>query len=41
MTENLDFIPFKIAKRLKETIMFTVLLDSKSKDVNGGSELDQ
>ena len=26
---------------MKETITFTVLLDSKSKDVNGGSELDQ
>lgn len=34
--ENRDFIPHKIAKRLKETIVFSLKLDSQSKDVNNG-----
>lgn len=40
MTENRDFIPYKIAKRLKETIIFTILLDSRSKEINNGMAID-
>jgi len=40
MEENRDFLPYKVAVRLREAIRFTVLLDMQHKDVNNGNELD-
>lgn len=40
MSENLSFIPYKVAVRLKEAIVFTLKLDSRSKDLLNGAEYD-
>lgn len=40
MTENREFIPYKIAVRLKTAIKFTLLIDSRSKEMNNGMEID-
>lgn len=41
MEENRDFIPYKIAVRLKQSIRFSVLLDLRSTEVNDGQNYDQ
>lgn len=38
--ENRDFIPYRVAIRLKESIKFSVQLDYRSKDLNNGQNLD-
>lgn len=41
MTENREFLPYKIAVRIQSAIKFTLLIDSRSKVLNNGMEIDE